>query len=603
MLNKVTITIDNQQVQVPENYTALEAARSIGIDIPTLCFLKDINEVGACRMCLVEVEGARTLQTSCVLPVTEGMVIRTNTRAVREARKATLELILSNHNRECLTCTRNGNCELQTLSNEMGIQDVPFVGDKTESVLDLSSQSIVRDTSKCILCGRCVSVCHKVQSVGVLGFVNRGFDTTVGPVFDKGIGEVACINCGQCVVACPVGALKEKSSIDYVWEALEDPNKHVVVQTAPAVRAALGEEFGLPIGTRVTGKMAASLRRLGFDKVFDTDFAADLTIMEEGHELLDRLQNNGKLPMITSCSPGWIKFCEHYYPEFIDNLSTCKSPHEMLGAMIKSYYAEKNNIDPKDIFVVSVMPCTAKKFEASREELAASGYQDVDTVLTTRELARMIKEARIDFNSLPDEDFDEVLGESTGAAVIFGTTGGVMEAALRTVAEVVTGKELDKIEFNQVRGIEGIKEADIDLGETKVKVAVAHSAGKARELLERVKSGEAEYHFIEIMGCPGGCVTGGGQPHISAKDRYTKNVMELRAKALYDEDNSKKLRKSHENPMIKKVYDEYLEKPNSHKAHKLLHTHYKQREKYVIDSNEEMNNECLQFNEVATSRD
>ncbi|SDY89160.1 NAD(P)-dependent iron-only hydrogenase catalytic subunit [Proteiniborus ethanoligenes] len=584
-MSNVTITIDNKKIQVPADSTVLDAARAIGIDIPTLCFLKDINEVGACRMCLVEVEGARALQTSCVLPVSEGMVVKTNTKAVREARKATLELLLSNHNRECLMCARNGNCELQTLSNEMGIKEIPFEGEKTESTLDLSSHSIVRDTSKCIVCGRCVSVCNNVQQVGVLGFSNRGFETTVGPVFDKGISEVACINCGQCIAVCPVAALREKDAIDYVWDALENPNKHVVVQTAPAVRAALGEEFGLPMGTSVTGKMAASLRRLGFDKVFDTDFAADLTILEEGYELLSRLKNNGKLPMITSCSPGWIKFCEHYYPEFLDNLSTCKSPHEMLGALIKSYYAEKNNIKPEDIYVVSIMPCTAKKFEAKREELAATGYPDVDAVLTTRELAKMIKEARIDFNNLEDEDFDDVLGESTGAGVIFGATGGVMEAALRTVAEVVTGKELENIDFKQVRGTEGIKEAEIDLGELKVKVAVAHSTGKAKELLEKVKSGEKEYHFIEVMGCPGGCVTGGGQPYISAKDRYTKDVMKTRAKALYNEDMGKAIRKSHENPMIKKIYDEFLEKPNSHKAHQLLHTHYIKRDKYIVNIN------------------
>lgn len=581
MLKKVNITIDNQQIQVPEKSTVLEAAKSIGIDIPTLCYLKDINEVGACRMCLVEVEGARTLQTSCVLPVSEGMVVRTNTKAVRDARKATLELILSNHNRECLTCERNGNCELQRLSNEMGIKDILFEGEKTESYLDLSSHSIIRDSSKCIVCGRCVNVCKNVQGVGILGFSNRGFATTVGPVFDKGMAEVACINCGQCVSVCPVAALREKDSIDYVWEAIDNSNKHVVVQTAPAVRAALGEEFGLPMGTSVTGKMVAALRRLGFDKVFDTDFAADLTIMEEGYELLDRIKNNGKLPMITSCSPGWIKFCEHYYPEFLDNLSTCKSPHEMLGALIKSYYAEKNNIKPEDIYVVSIMPCTAKKFEAKREELAATGYPDVDAVLTTRELAKMIKEARIDFNKLEDEDFDEVLGESTGAGVIFGATGGVMEAALRTVAEVVTGKELEKIEFEQVRGIEGIKEAQIELGDIKVNVAVAHSTGKAKELLEKVKANEKEYHFIEVMGCPGGCVTGGGQPYVSAKDRLDKNVKELRASALYKEDELKQIRKSHENPMIKKIYEEYLEKPNSHKAHDLLHTHYIKRDKYI----------------------
>ncbi|KGG79558.1 ferredoxin [Caloranaerobacter azorensis H53214] len=582
-MKKVTITIDNQVIQVPENYTVLEAARSIGIDIPTLCYLKEINEVAACRMCLVEVEGARNLQTSCVLPVREGMVVRTNTKKVREARKATLELLLSNHNRECLTCTRNGNCELQTLADELGVKDIPFEGEKTVAPVDTSSPSIVRDPQKCILCGRCVSVCQNVQTVGVLDFTNRGFKTVVGPAFDKGIGNVPCINCGQCIAVCPVGALREKESIDYVWEAIDDPNKHVVVQTAPAVRAALGEEFGLPMGTRVTGKMVAALRRLGFDKVFDTDFGADLTIMEEGYELLHRLKNGGKLPMITSCSPGWVKFCEHYYPEFLDNLSTCKSPHEMLGAIIKSYYAEKNNIDPKDIVVVSIMPCTAKKYESQREELSHAGYQDVDYVLTTRELAKMIKEARIDFVNLPNEDFDEVLGESTGAGVIFGATGGVMEAALRTVAEVVTGKELENIDFEQVRGTEGIKEAEVKLGDLAVKVAVAHGTGNARKLLEQIKSGEKEYHFIEIMACPGGCVTGGGQPHVSAKDRMTKDIMKERAKALYDEDKAKEIRKSHENPMIKKIYKEFLGEPNSHKAHELLHTHYVERKNYPVD--------------------
>ncbi|MTI70429.1 MAG: 2Fe-2S iron-sulfur cluster binding domain-containing protein [Firmicutes bacterium] len=582
-MSKVTVIIDNQEVQVPADYTVLQAARSNNVHIPTLCYLEGINEVGACRMCLVEVEGARGLQTSCTLKVSDGMVVKTNTKKVREARKATLELLLSDHDRECLTCDRNRNCELQTLAEELGIKDVAFEGEKNVNYEDTSSPSIVRDPNKCILCGRCVGVCNDVQKVGVLGFTNRGFDTVVGPAFDKKMDEIPCINCGQCIAACPVGALKEKEEIDYVWEAIEDDNKHVVVQTAPAVRAALGEEFGLKMGTSVTGKMVAALRRLGFDKIFDTDFAADLTIMEEGHELLDRLQNGGKLPMITSCSPGWIKYCEHYYPEFIDNLSSCKSPHEMLGAVIKSYYAEINDIDPKDIYVVSIMPCTAKKFEADREELAASGYPDVDAVLTTRELAKMVKQTRVDFVELPDEDFDEVLGESTGASVIFGATGGVMEAALRTVAEVVTGEQLEALDFEQVRGTKGIKEATVNLNGTEVKVAVVHSTGQASKLLDQVKSGEKDYHFIEVMGCPGGCVTGGGQPHIKPEDRFKKDVKAERAKALYTEDKSKKIRKSHENPMIKKIYDDYFEKPNSHKAHELLHTHYVKRENYPLD--------------------
>ncbi|MBS4534553.1 [Clostridium sp. D2Q-14] len=581
-MNMITINIDNQDIKVPETSTVLEAARNNGIDIPTLCYLKDVNEVGACRMCLVEVEGAKTLQTSCVLPVTEGMRIKTNTKKVREARKATLELILSNHDRECLTCARNKNCELQTLADDLGINEISFSGEKSVRPVDTSSPSIVRDPNKCILCGRCVSVCNKVQNVGVLAFTNRGYDTIVAPAFERGMNDIPCINCGQCISVCPVAALREKEEIDYVWEALDNTKKHVIVQTAPAVRAALGEEFGLKMGTRTTGKMVASLRKLGFDKVFDTDFGADLTIMEEGYELLGRLNNGGTLPMITSCSPGWVKYCELYYPEFLNNLSSCKSPAQMTGAVIKTYYAEKNGINPEDIYVVSVMPCSAKKFEADREELSNDGLQDVDAVLTTRELAKMIKESRIDFLKLEDEDFDEILGESTGASVIFGTTGGVMEAALRTVAEVVLERELEDVEFQQVRGVEGIKEATIELGDHTLNIAVAHSTGQASKLLDMVKNGEKEYHFIEIMGCSGGCVAGGGQPYIKAKDRWTKDIRKERAKALYGEDKDKKIRKSHENPMIKKIYDEFLEKPNSHKAHELLHTHYTKREKYIL---------------------
>ncbi len=580
-MEMINVTIDGKSYKVPENYTVLKACREAGVYVPTLCYLEGINQVGSCRLCLVEVERQKNLKASCVLPVAEGMVIKTNTKRVREARKVNLELLLSNHNRECTSCERSGNCELQRLSDEIGIRNIEFVGEKTVKPVDTSSPSIVRDPSKCILCGRCISVCSKVQGVSAIGFRNRGFKTTVGPIFDKGLGEVDCINCGQCIINCPVGALKEKESIDYVWDAIEDPSKYVIVQTAPAVRAALGEEFGLPIGTRVTGKMAAALRRMGFDKVFDTDFGADLTIMEEGFELLDRLQNGGKLPMVTSCSPGWIKYCEHFHPDMLENLSTCKSPHEMLGAVMKTYFAQKHGLDPKDIFVVSVMPCTAKKFEAKREELRESGFPDVDAVITTRELAKMIKQASIDFNKLPDEDFDEVFGESTGASVIFGVTGGVMEAALRTVSEVVTNKPLEKIEFNEVRGLEGIKEAEITLGDKNIKIAVANSTGCANKLLEKVKSGEKEYHFIEIMGCPGGCINGGGQPFVSDKTKTEEDVLGKRANALYEEDESKTIRKSHENPMIKMIYDEFFEKPNSHKAHEILHTHYVKRPKYT----------------------
>ncbi|MDK2917946.1 MAG: NADP-reducing hydrogenase subunit HndD [Candidatus Petromonas sp.] len=586
-MEKVTLTINGLEVSVPSNYTVLEAAKEAGIDIPTLCYLKEINEVGACRVCLVEVEGARSLQASCVLPVRDGMVVKTNTKKVRDAVKTTVELILANHNRECLTCFRNRNCELQTLSEELGIKEVSFNGEKRVGTVDDISHSIVRDSSKCILCGRCVNTCKKVQNIGILDFTNRGFTTEVAPAFNKSMDEAPCIYCGQCINVCPVAALREKSDIERVWDAIEDPKTHVLVQTAPAVRAALGEEFGLPIGTRVTGKMVAALRRLGFDKVFDTNFGADLTIMEEGHELLDRIQNGEKLPMITSCSPGWIRFCEFYYPEFLDNLSTCKSPHQMMGAVLKSYYAEMNDIDPKNIFVVSIMPCTSKKTESAREELKVNDLRDVDAVLTTRELGKMIKQARLDFMKLPDEGFDQVFGEYTGAGVIFGATGGVMEAALRTVADVLTGEDLEDIEYKDVRGVEeGIKEAAITIGDKTIKVAVAHGTANAAKLLDKVKAGEADYHFIEIMGCSGGCVNGGGQPHVDAKTRMNIDVRAERAKALYEEDELKTIRKSHKNPTIKRIYAEFLGKPNSHKSHELLHTHYHKREIYPIESNE-----------------
>ena len=570
-MQMVNIKINDKEYSVPASYTILDAAREANVHIPTLCYLKDVNQIGACRMCLVEIKGARALQAACVYPVAEGLEIYTNTEKVRKARKTTLELILSNHEKKCLTCIRNRNCELQTLAEELGIDELRYEGENEHYELDCGSTSLVRDNNKCILCRRCVAACNN-QAISVIGCVERGFKTHVTSTFEKKINEVGCIFCGQCIVSCPVGALYEKNDIGKVNAAISNPEKHVVVQTAPAVRAALGEEFGLPIGTPVTGKMVAALRRLGFDKVFDTDTAADLTIMEEGTEFISRFTKQENLPIITSCSPGWVKFCEHYYPEFIGNLSSCKSPMEMFGAVIKSYYAEKSNIDKKDIYSVAIMPCTSKKFEAQREEFNG----DIDASLTTRELARMIKQAGIDFVNLPDEEFDQPFGEATGAGVIFGTTGGVMEAAIRTVYEILEGKPLDNLNVTAVRGLEGVKEATLTIAGKEVKVAVVHGTKNARIILDKVKAGE-KYDFIEVMACPGGCINGGGQPVLDARTRATIDFKAKRAGALYSEDEASTLRKSHENPNVQLMYKEFFGEPGSHKAHELLHTHYTDR--------------------------
>lgn len=571
-MGDVTLTIDGRQVTVQAGTSVLEAATQAGVKIPTLCYLEGLNEIGSCRLCVVEIEGAKTLAASCVTPAAQGMVVRTNTKQVREARRAVLELIISNHPFECLTCVRSGSCELQALAESLGVREVRFEGAKAHHPVDDSTPSIVRDPDKCILCRRCVAVCEQVQGVSAINVSGRGFDSVVSPAGQLPLNDAACTLCGQCILVCPTGALSEVDSTRKVWEALGDPKKHVVVQTAPAIRVALGEEFGLAPGSIVTGQMVAALRALGFDRVFDTNFTADLTILEEGNELLQRLTTGDTLPMITSCSPGWIKFIEHFYPDMLGNLSTCKSPQQMFGALAKTYYAEKAGIDPSDMFVVSIMPCTAKKFECERPEMRSSGYQDVDAVLTTRELARMLREAGIDPIALESASYDAPLGIGTGAAVIFGATGGVMEAALRTVYEVVMKKELPSLDFREVRGFEGIKEAEVALGDTTVRVAVAHTLGNARKLLERVRSGEASYHFIEIMACPGGCIGGGGQPIGTNTERRLERI-----DAIYQADRDLPLRKSHDNPEVKQLYEEFLGEPLGHKSHELLHTHYTAR--------------------------
>ena len=577
-MENVNLKINGISVSAPADSTILEAAHIAGIKIPTLCYLKEINEIGACRMCVVEVKGARNLVAACVYPVSEGMEVQTNTPRLLKSRKRTLQLLLSNHDKNCLSCVRSGNCELQQLCRELGVDDENyFAGEKNEYELDTSAAHMVRDNNKCILCRRCSAVCEKVQAVGIIGPNKRGFASYIGTAFDIPLGETSCVSCGQCIAACPTGALYEKDNIGEVLDAIADPSKHVVVQTAPSVRAALGEEFCYPMGTDVEGKMAAALRRIGFDKVFDTDFGADLTIMEEANEFLDRVKNGGVLPMITSCSPGWVKYCEHYYPDQLSHLSSCKSPQQMFGAVTKTYYAEKMGLDPKDIVCVSVMPCTAKKFEIGRPDQDAAGVPDVDISITTRELARMIKRLGIDFTSLGEEGFDDPLGESTGAGVIFGATGGVMEAALRTAVETLTGEELSNVEFNEVRGTEGIKEAVYHVAGMDIKVAVASGVTNAKIIMDKIRAGEADYHFVEIMCCPGGCVKGGGQPQVPGYIRNFTDVRAVRAKALYKNDEKKAIRKSHENPSIKKLYEEFLGQPGSEKAHHILHTSYVKR--------------------------
>lgn len=580
ILSLVTITINNRQIQVEEGTTILEAAKLLNIKIPTLCHLnlhdtKMVNQTASCRVCMVEVDGRRNLAPSCATPVFDKMVVRTNSIRAIHARRTVVELLLSDHPKDCLICEKNTDCELQKLAADLGVREIPYKGEMSTYEIDDSSYSIVRNLDKCILCRRCETMCNKVQTVNVLSGIERGFQTVVAPAFNLPMTDTACTFCGQCVAVCPTAALTEVNNVPKVWRALKNKDKYVIVQTAPAVRVALGEEFGLEPGTVVTGKMAAALRSLGFDKVFDTDFAADLTIMEEASEFVHRLQHGGKLPILTSCCPGWVKFFEHQFPDLLDIPSTCKSPHEMFGAVAKTYLAQKLGVDPKNIVVVSVMPCLAKKYEAARPELSESGNQDVDIVITTRELAKMLREAGIDFNSLEDSDFDNPLGESTGASVIFGATGGVLEAALRTAYEWLTEETLENVEFHALRGMDGVKEATVKINDMDVNVAVAHGLGNARKILEAIKAGKANYHAIEIMACPGGCIGGGGQPYIHGD----VEILKKRAMGIYNEDRGKTKRKSHENEAVLKLYEEFLGEPYGEKAHELLHTHYIKRQK------------------------
>ena len=578
----INLKIDDKEISVPEGITILEAARQANIDIPTLCYLKEINQIGDCRMCIVEVEGRKGFATSCIQKVEEGMVVHTHTPAVMEARRMVLDLIISNHAKDCLTCTRNGNCELQALAIKFNVLNIEYEGERTKHKVDDKSPAIVRDFNKCVLCRRCVGACKNIQNIGAIDCINRGFESCVSTAGDHSLADVDCTYCGQCIEACPTGALHEQDDPAKVWRKVKDPDVYTIVQTAPAVRVALGEEFGMPIGENTVGKMVTALKKLGFDKVFDTNTGADFTIMEEANEFVDRISNGGVLPMITSCCPAWVRFAEKNYPEQLAHLSSCKSPHQMFGAVIKSYYAKKFNIEASKIYTVSVMPCIAKKYECTREEMEQDGLRDVDAVITTRELARMIKQGNIEYTSLEDSIFDDPMGEASGAAAIFGTTGGVMEAALRTAADTIEGKNLGQFEYTKVRGSAGIKRASVNIAGKEIRVVVASGLRNARKIMNEIKNGKADYDFVEIMACPGGCVMGGGQPIKNSKTRSIVDVRKLRAEALYTIDERSVIRKSHENPTIKTIYKEFFENPGSETAHKYLHTKYKKQEKYNI---------------------